>query len=297
MERNRITNATAVSRESATLGEGPIWDERAGLVYWLDILAGRIYSYDPATKAEGHIDVGQMVGVIGLREGEGFVAGLHHGFFFVDAVTGETTPIVDPQEPGADTRFNDGAVDPAGRFWAGTLSLKDEAEACRLYRLDTDGSVETVLDKVTISNGIVWSSDHRRMYYIDTPTGRVDAFDYDADTGSIANRRTAVEIPEGSGYPDGMAIDADDKIWVAHWDGWRVTRWDPENGRLLDTIELSVARPTSCVFGGPDLRTLFISTARMGLSEKELEAQPDAGRLFALEPGAAGLPPFRYRGG
>ena len=288
--------ATAVSKKTATLGEGPIWDERSGLVYWLDIIAGRIFSYDPATKAEGEIDVGQMVGVIGLREGGGFVAGLHHGFFFVDATTGATTPIVDPQEPGAETRFNDGAVDPAGRFWAGSLSLNDETEACHLYRLGTDGSVETVLDKVTISNGIAWSSDHRRMYFIDTPKGRVDAFDYDADSGSISNRRAVVEIPEGTGYPDGMTIDAEDKIWVAHWDGWRVTRWDPENGRLLDTIELPAARPTSCVFGGPDLRTLFISTARMGLSEEQLGAQPDAGRLFALEPGNLGLPPFRYRG-
>jgi sugar lactone lactonase YvrE len=290
--------ATAVSKKTATLGEGPIWDERSGLVYWLDILAGRIFSYDPATKAEGQIDVGQMVGVIGLWEGEGdgFVAGLHHGLFFVDAKTGATTPIVDPQEPGAETRFNDGACDPSGRFWAGTLSLKDAAGACHLYRLETDGSVETVLDGVTISNGIVWSSDHRRMYFVDTPTGRVDAFDYDAATGSIGNRRTAVEIPEGTGYPDGMTIDAEDKIWVAHWDGWRVTRWDPENGRLLDTIELPVARPTSCVFGGPNFRTLFISTARMGLSEEELAAQPDAGRLFALKPESVGLPPFRYRG-
>lgn len=297
MEANRSMKATAVSKETATLGEGPIWDERASLVYWLDILSGRIFSYDPATGAEGQTDVGQMVGVIGLREGEGFVAGLHHGFYFVDANTGATTPIVDPQEPGAETRFNDGAVDPAGRFWAGTLSLKDEAEACHLYCLKSDGSVETVLDKVTISNGIVWSSDHKSMYYIDTPTGRVDVFDYDEDTGAITGRRTAVEIPEGAGHPDGMTIDAEDKIWVAHWDGWRVTRWDPREGRLLATVELPVARPTSCAFGGPDLGTLFISTARMGLSDEELREQPDAGRLFALKPGSAGLPPFRYRGG
>lgn len=283
-----------VSEKIATLGEGPVWDEERGTLYWLDIVAGRILSYDPDSGREEEVEVGQMIGAISLRAGGGLLGALHRGFYFVDPTDGRTTAIVNPQTPGAGTRFNDGACDPAGRFWAGTMGLAEEENAGNLYCLEPDCTVRTVLENVTISNGIAWTGDGRRMYYIDTATRRVDAFDYDVASGSVSNRRTAVLIPEQTGYPDGMAIDAEDRIWVAHWQGARVTRWDPESGALLATVELPVARPTALTFGGSDLRTLYVSTARIGLSEGELHGRPDAGRLFAFRTEVPGLPGARF---
>lgn len=151
-----------------------------------------------------------------------------------------------------------------------------------------------MLSDIAISNGIVWTSDRSTMYYIDSPTRRVDAFDYHPDTGEISNRRTAFEIPDGLGYPDGMSIDAEDRLWVALWNGWSVVRFDPQNGKLLDRIELPVANVTACAFGGPELNELYITTARKGTSDEELEKQPHAGGLFRVKVDVRGtlFPPF-----
>ncbi len=285
-----------VSQKWATLGEGPIWDEERGVVYWLDIVAGRVLSYAPDSGQEAEVEVDQMIGAIALRAGGGLVAAMRHGFYFVDPKTGGTEFVVNPQEPGSGTRFNDGACDPGGRFWAGTMDLNEEPNAGSLYCLEPNREVTTVLHPVTISNGIVWTKDQKRMYYVDTATNRVDAFDYNVDTGTVSNRRPAVEIPKGTGFPDGMAIDVEDKIWVAHWEGSRVTRWDPATGNLLATVELPVDRPTSMTFGDPDRKTLYVSTARIGLSETELQAQPDAGHLFAFRTDVPGPLGNRFSG-
>jgi sugar lactone lactonase YvrE len=166
----------------------------------------------------------------------------------------------------------------------------------KLYRLDADGSMHVMLRGVSTSNGIAWSLDRRTLYYIDTPLLRVDAFDYDDATGAIANRRTVITVPPGIGRPDGSTLDAEGMLWVARWEGWGVTRWNPRTGELLQSIRLPVARVTSCAFGGPGLDTLYVTTARNGLTPEQLAAQPFAGGLFQMKPGVCGLRAPAYAG-
>jgi sugar lactone lactonase YvrE len=189
--------------------------------------------------------------------------------------------------------MNDGACDRAGRFWAGTMALDERPGAGALYRLDRDGRVETMLRPVTISNGIDWTGDDRRMYFIDSPTQSVDLFDFDATTGAIANRRTFVRIPPDAGVPDGLTVDAGEGVWVALWGGGAVHRYTPD-GALDCVVRLPVTHPTSCAFGGDDLRDLYITTAAIALDARERERQAHAGGLFRCRPGFVGREPNRF---
>jgi sugar lactone lactonase YvrE len=205
--------------------------------------------------------------------------------------------IADPEAHLPGNRFNDGKCDPAGRFWAGTMRIaEDQVGAGSLYCLDRDLTVRKMWEGITIANGIAWSSDAKTMYYIDTPTCAVAAFDYDLATGSIANRREIIRTPKEAGFPDGMTIDAEGMLWVAYWQGWRVVRWDPSTGEMLATVELPVERVTAPWFGGPNLDELYITTARIGLSDEARAQQPLAGSLFRARVGVAGLPAFEFAG-
>jgi sugar lactone lactonase YvrE len=195
-----------------------------------------------------------------------------------------------------ENRFNDGKCDPAGRYWAGTMSLTDQPSKGALYQLEADHTVKRLIPDVSISNGLAWTSDGGTMYFADTPTRQIAAFDYDLVTGDVNNRRTVVHIPEDQGFPDGMTIDSEGMIWVAHWDGWQVSRWNPNTGEQLCAIPVPASQVTSCTFGGPDLDQLFITTARVGLDEEELSKQPLAGGVFRAMPGVKGVPANRYRG-
>jgi sugar lactone lactonase YvrE len=277
----------------AKLGEGAIWDGRRQQLLWIDILGKSLHVCDPVTGKDRAIDVGQFIGTVVPRRSGGVMVAVYDGFAALDLVTGKLEFITDPEADLPDTRFNDGKCDPAGRFWAGTMSLKGVNEAGSLYVLDAHHSARRMVTGVSVSNGIVWSRDARTMYYIDTRLQRVDAFDYDLATGNIANRRVAIPIPADQGHPDGMTMDAEGMLWIAHWDGWRVTRWNPLTGQLLQTIQVPVARVTSCAFGGPNLNQLFITTAQPTQSDP---AQPQAGGVFVAQPGVCGLPAFEYVG-
>jgi sugar lactone lactonase YvrE len=176
------------------------------------------------------------------------------------------------------------------------MSMTRQAGTANLYCLDTDGTLRHVFGGVTTSNGLDWSPDERTMYYIDTPTLQVAAFDYDAETGAISNRRAIIAFPPGVGRPDGMTLDAEGMLWIAHWDGGRISRWNPADGRQLQEIRLPVARVTSCCFGDSNLDRLYITTARHGLTEDQLRDQPHAGSLFAVTPGVPGRPAHEYAG-
>jgi sugar lactone lactonase YvrE len=289
-------SAELVLDAKATLGEGAIWDADRRVLYWVDIMGCQVHVYDPATNQDQAIDVGQYVGTVVGRRSGGAMLALHHGFASLDLETGQVEIVADPEQHLPGNRFNDGKCGPAGRFWAGTLALDGAQEVAALYRLDADLSVHKMLDGVTCSNGIVWTQDSRTMYYIDTALRRVDAFDYDPESGAISGRRIAFRVPPEMGYPDGSTLDAEGMLWVALWQGGAVSRWNPTTGELLGTVSVPALNVTSCAFGGPDLGQLYITTARNGMSEEALAKYPLAGGLFCADAGVVGLPAFEFAG-
>ena len=280
----------------AQVGEGPLWDEERQVLYWVDILSSLLYIYDPATGENRALDVGRHVGTVVTRASGGLMLAVREGFASFDLETQELTLIANPEAHITGNRFNDGKCDPAGRFWAGTMAYENPTNQGSLYRLDTDLSVHKIFGDVAISNGIIWSLDHTTMYYIDTLRKNVRAFDYADDTGDISNERVIINVPEEIGMPDGMAIDSEGMLWVAHYGGSCVSRWNPNTAQLLLKIDLPVTQVTACAFGGPNLDTLFITSAAQELDAAELERQPLAGGLFSIKTPYQGVPSFRFGG-
>ena len=290
------TDVELVVNGKCELGEGPIWDGRAGRLWWLNILARELHQYDPATKQDRVLSLPQMPGTVVGRASGGLMLALEDGFAAYDPETERLEMLVDPEADKPGNRFNDGKCDPAGRFVAGTMQYDAAEPDGALYSLDLDGTVRRLEDHVYCSNGLAWSEDGKTMYYIDSMCCRVDAFDYDVSTGTIANRRPVVEIPKAEGLPDGMTIDVDDNIWVAHFGGGCVSHWDPRTGRRLGEVRLPVTNITACWFGGADLEDLYITTAFEGMSEEERAANPDSGGLYLSRPGVRGRPAVLFGG-
>ena len=289
-------SADLILDAQAALGEGALWDAKRQVLLWIDIMKSQVHLYDPATEHNRTIQIDQMVGTVVPRRSGGLMVAVHHGFASLDLETEQMQIVADPEHDLPTNRFNDGKCDPAGRFWAGTLSLEGTRGACTLWRLDADLSVHKMLSGVSVSNGIVWTADRMTMYYVDTPTRQVDRFDYDHETGAIGNRRVAVRIPEGMGFPDGMTIDSEGMLWVCLWQGGKVSRWDPANGTLLQTVDLPTANVTSCAFGGENLDQLYITTAQSVNIKGQIEQQPLAGGLFRADVGVTGVPAFEFAG-
>lgn len=273
----------------AELGEGPCWDPGRQRLYWVNIRACEVHEFDPATNLDRVIHLSRHVGCVVLRQGGGALVALQDGLAELDLDTGRTVPIANPEAGREDILFNDGKCDPAGRFWVGTKAYADTPGAGALYCMETDRTVRLKVPGVTISNGLAWSLDARRMYYIDTLAAEVSVFDYEARTGAISNRRTAVPIPRDMGFPDGMTIDAEGKLWVALWRGHGVVRLDPDTGACLEKIPLPVSCPSSCCFGGRNLDELYITSAWIELTAEERAAEPLAGALFRVRAGVQGL--------
>ena len=291
--------AELLLQTNAKLGEGPVWDQRQQKLYWVDIEGCALHVYDPATRADRAINVGQYIGSVAVRAQGGLVAALKSGFAVFDPATETFTPIADAEAHLPGNRFNDGKCDPAGRFWAGSLFLDEDHGLGKgnLYCLYPDHRVQLKAPGVSISNGLAWSADAQTMYYIDTVAECVVAYDFDNATGDIANPRRVIEVNgKEQGYPDGMTIDAEGMLWIAHWDGGKVRRWNPNTGAVIGEIMLPVSRPTSCVFGGKDFDTLYITSASTRLSPEKLATQPLAGSLFVCRPGVSGLPMDEFGG-
>ncbi|NOT76223.1 MAG: SMP-30/gluconolactonase/LRE family protein [Cyclobacteriaceae bacterium] len=265
------------------LGEGPVWDSQRNVICWIDILNGNIHQYSPESKKHETFPMGQMIGSFSICTNGNFLAALKNGFAFVDRQSGSIENIIDPESDKPGNRFNDGKCDPQGRFWAGTLALSEEKGAGSLYTLDRDLTVTKKLSDVTISNGLAWTGDQQTLYYIDTPTSSIFSFSFEKDTGKISDRKVIIKIPTSDGYPDGMSIDAEGMLWIAHWDGWQLSRWNPSTGEKLLKINMPVARVTSCTFGGDNFEDLYITTARKELTEEQLAKQPLAGSLFVIK--------------
>ena len=284
-----------VQSAGAILGEGPLWCPREQVLYWLDIKRPAIYRFDPQSGQTGQWTMPSDIGCMALREQGGMVVGLRTGFAFLDFETGAVTALADPEADRPDNRFNDGKVDRQGRFWAGTLNDAESEPLGSLYRLDADGTVTLMQDGAVVSNGIGWSPDDRTMYFTDSVIRTIWAFDFDPGSGAIANRRIFAEVPNGTGYPDGLTVDSEGFVWSAVWDGWRIVRYDPA-GNIDREVVMPVQRPTSCMLGGPDLRTLYVTSASIHLDAGALERGPRAGGLFALQVDTAGLPEPRFAG-
>ena len=278
----------------AILGEGPVWHR--GRLIWVDIEGCTVMIHDPATSEDLKIPLPERVGCAWpCANSNRLIVGMQSGIAFLDPDGGNLTHIVDPEPNLPHTRFNDGKTDPLGRFWAGTMDMNENEPAGSLYMLDGEQSLTNQWPGVTVSNGLAWDPDGKTLYYIDSPTREVAAFDYDEASGALANRRVAVPIPAGEGFPDGMTIDAEGMLWIALWQGWGVVRYNPRTGERLEKIELPVEKVTSCCFGGTGLDELYITTARIHLNEEAATAQPHAGGLFRVKPGATGLPTVCYR--
>ena len=281
----------------AELGEGPVWHAATGTLYWVDLFAGVVHHYQPATGLAGRVAGGEFVGCVVPREQGGLLAATTSGIYHLDPVSGVRTRVSDIEADRPETHFNDGKVDPAGRFWFGSIAI-DRTTDTRgdLYSLETDLTVTRRLRGVDNTNGMDWSPDGRTMYYIDSLTRQVTAFDYDAAGGDIANPRPVVTLPADSGVPDGMTVALDGTLWVAHWGGARVTRWHPTTGALIQTIPVPANLTTSCAFGGPGLDQLYITTARYGERGPALAAQPHAGGVFRIQTDTRGLPAAVFPG-
>lgn len=285
---------TILHQHDALVGEGPVWDARVGRLLWVDIPNDTLFSTDPATGETSARDLGKAVGIVLPRAAGGYVAAMRDGFYaLADDGSPELIAAVEADNPI--TRLNDGEIDPQGRFWAGTMGWEAEPGAGALYRLDADGTVTQMLDGVTISNGLGWSPDGTIMYYVDTPTMRVDMFDFDPASGDIANRREFVTVLHGGGRPDGLTVDSEGAVWVATWPGYGVHRYLAD-GTLDAVIPLPVSNVSSIELGGPDLRDAFITTAWELLSEDEYAAQPLAGSLFRTRVEVPGQPRVGFAG-
>ena len=287
------SDVQCVADVHAVLGEGPVWVAQEAALYWVDINGRTIFRLDET----GSIDQWATpfrVGSLVPRTGGGFIAGTDQGIAAFDAASGQLDLLFNPEADRPDNRFNDGKVDRHGRFWAGTMDDTGKSASGTLYRIDSDLRSTAIDHGYRVTNGPAFSPSGDVMYHNDSARQITYVFDLDLN-GNATNRRVFATYGADEGYPDGMTVDAEACLWIAFWDGGCVRRYSPA-GECLRTIELPVARPTSCAFGGRDLGRLYITSASTGLDEAALAVQPHAGNLFMASPGVRGLPEIPYAG-
>jgi sugar lactone lactonase YvrE len=287
-----------VVASQSKLGEGPLWSATEQALYWLDIHRQRVERFHPVSGKHEVFEFDTAVTVLGFRKQGGFVAGTARGLGFLQLTNKSPQILASPEADKPHNRFNDGAVDPQGRFWAGTMYEgpdTPEPTEGRLYRLDADFSLHIMQTGLTISNGLGWSPDLKTMYLTDTLRRLIYAYDYDAASGSIEHRRVFVDSTAEAGYPDGMTVDSEGGIWSARWSGSKITRYDP-GGKVEREIRLPVECPTSCAFGGSTLTELYVTSAWTALGDEQRRQQPLAGDVFCLQTNIRGRVPWQYSG-
>lgn len=290
------TAVACATQTRAKLGEGCVWDTRGEAVWWTDIQGFELHRYTPATGEAVRWATPERLCCFGLRERGGLVAAFATGFAFYEPETGAIEWIARPEEHLPHNRMNDGGIGPGGRLVAGSMNEFAPEHTGSLWSLAPDGTVTCLDEGYRVSNSICWSPDGRTMYAADSPTREIRAFDYDPATGQASNRRVFATTHQDPGVPDGSAVDADGYLWNAQWDGSRVTRYAPD-GSVDRVIPVPVSMPTCPVFGGPDLATLYLTSASGSLDAAGLDAEPWAGSLLAISsPGVRGRPPVRFAG-
>ena len=283
-----------IGKQISQWGEGPIWWGNS--LFYVDIAGNKLLRLNPETSEESIWDVGERIGtIVPCKNDDEVIYAGDTGYVRFNLKTGNKAALADPEASmRGKNRFNDGKCDPAGRFWAGTISMIKDTGSANLYCLDTDGSLSLKVSGVTNSNGICWNADATKMFYIDTPTQNIRAYDYDLESGNISNARVVVDTA-AHGYnssPDGMTIDADGMLWVAFCHGACVVRFDPQMDKELQRVDLPCIETTACAFGGENLDRLFVTTG----IKADLD-EPDAGKVFVIDGlGVKGVPAFAFRG-
>ena len=285
--------ATVAYAAQNRLGEGPLWSVEEQALYWVDILAPAIFRWQPGESSHRQWKLPTHIGSFAFRRDGGAIIALSNGFAFFDFATGELSPLQDPEPGSAETHLNDGKCDRMGRFFAGTMDYQENRPIGNLYRYEANGALKKMKSQITISNGLGWSPDSKIMYYTDSPTRCIYAYDYDLANGTMTNER--VFARDEVGFPDGLAVDAEGYVWGAKWGGWQVVRYAPD-GTIDRKIQVPTAHVTSCTFGGPDMKSLYITTAWKGLSIEDRERQPLAGNVFVVETDVQGLPEPKFAG-
>jgi sugar lactone lactonase YvrE len=278
-----------VQQANAILGEGPSWDPRKQALYWIDIRRPAVFRFEAGLGQTGHWPLPLPVGCVAPVHPENrLVFADANGFGFLELETGAIARIADPESHLPGNRFNDGKVDRAGRLWAGTIDDRCIEPVGSLYRLDRDGMVSRMATGFICSNGLGWSPDNRTMYFTDSMVRTIWAYEFDLASGELGERRVFAKLPRDDGVPDGLTVDREGFVWSAIWDGWRVIRYAPD-GSVDKEVRMPVQRPSSCMFGGPDLTTLYITSACVELDRNALKSGPLAGALFTLECDVGGL--------
>ena len=291
---NRDASAfEALTEPVDILGESPVWCAREQALFWVDIRAPAVCRLDAGSGAVRRFRLPDLCGGVALSEDERLVLALRTGLFVFDRATARATALLQPEPEALGNRLNESRCDRRGRLWVGTMRDYGAATTGSLYRVASDLRWDAVLRDITVPNAFCWSPDDRTMYFADTPDGRLRAYAFDADDGRLGAMRVLVEAGVLPGRPDGAAVDADGCVWSARYEGACVARVTPD-GRVDRVVRLPATRVTACTFGGPDLRTLYVTTARQKLTAEQLAAQPLAGAVFALRVDVPGLPEPRF---
>jgi sugar lactone lactonase YvrE len=290
MEAELILNA------HAKLGEGAIWDTLTERLYWVDIEGCKFNIFDPVSLENIVYATNKRIGTVVPVDTHSVLVALQDGIAFIDLSNGTMRyHIATDVHKSHNKRFNDGKCDPKGRFWVGTLSMDGVPEVSSLYCIDHKLSIEEKIAGVTISNGIVWNFDSTAMYYIDTPTKKIVKYDFDLQSGQISNPEVVIQIENNMGFPDGMAIDSEGMLWIALWDGFCVARYNPQNGELMQKVNVPAPKVTSCAFGGENFDRLFITTASVEMTDDELTRYPASGGIFVANVNIKGAPTHRFK--
>lgn len=292
----KTLKATLEYQNNSKLGEGAFWNHKTSELYWVDILENKLHIYNPKTKVNASFDTPSSIGtVVPSEEKNEAIIALQDGIYKINTQNGYIKLLSDIERNLPGNRFNDGKCDPSGRFWVGSMAFSQERYLANLYMINAKGETVLKKDSVTISNGIVWNKSKTTMYYIDTPTAVIKAYDYDDASGHITNERVAVKVNDSLGFPDGMAIDEHDNLWVGMWNGNAVLQFDSETGKILSKVEVPAHNVTSCAFGGDDLSVLYITTASVDMTEEEQQQFPLAGSIFKVQTKVRGVKSSFFR--